>query len=645
MRRRFDLRTIRARTILVSIVPLGFLLLLLALALMLQDRTVRNAAWSAHSEQIINQSEAVAKIIDGANQSAIQYAAKHDNAALSAYANANAQLPAALARLDALVASEPAQAVRAARVRTASVQAMEIIREFLAYDKAGDRARLRALENSPRLRRVADEVRNAFAALDDSQRAMAIARSNSIRPWVQNLGLALILCSVAGILLSLLVSARFGLNIAERLEMLAENARRLAADEPARPIEGQDEIAALDRVYREMTRRMQREHHVASTLQRVLLPQELPRIAGLRIDTAYVPAAKGAEVGGDWYDVFRLSDRKICIGVGDVAGHGLRAASVMGAARLAIRTAARIESRPAAILQHVNGILASDYPDVVVSAFIGVLDLSDGLLAYAMAGHPPPILAGPGGAAHFLQGGGLVLGVDRRVQYDEYSVTLDEGAGLVLYTDGIVEVERNYLQGQEQLLAAVRSAYRMPVENIAEEVQRRVFERAQPQDDCALLFLGVTSLGAPALAVQHRAWTIDARNEGATRRVKRAVMWHLGEIATGDADFGAAELILGELIGNVARHTPGWAQIDVAREDGNAVLYVSDAGAPFTPPDEAPDLLAESGRGLFMVRALSGGVHIEHTGTGNRVRVVLPMQITANEETSMPSDAQVGLGV
>lgn len=201
MRPRIDIRTIRARTILISIVPLAFLLLLLALALLLQDRTVRNAAWAAHSEQMLNQSETVAKLIDGANQSAVQYTDKRNGASLITYARERAQLPAALAKLDRLVASEPGQAARAARVRSTATQAMTLIGEYLGYAQARDAARIRALESSPRLRRVATDLRDAFAAFDDAQRAMMIARSNTIRPWVQNLGLALILCSVAGILL------------------------------------------------------------------------------------------------------------------------------------------------------------------------------------------------------------------------------------------------------------------------------------------------------------------------------------------------------------------------------------------------------------------------------------------------------------
>src|SRR5579875_2645128 len=91
----------------------------------------------------------------------------------------------------------------------------------------------------------------------------------------------------------------------------------------------------------------EREQHIAATLQRALLPQQLPHIAGLRIDTAYVPASFDTQIGGDWYDAFALDERSIAFTIGDVSGHGLRAASAMGTVRQALRTAAREHIDPA----------------------------------------------------------------------------------------------------------------------------------------------------------------------------------------------------------------------------------------------------------------------------------------------------------
>ena len=103
------------------------------------------------------------------------------------------------------------------------------------------------------------------------------------------------------------MTVRFGFSIVQRLQLLAESAQRLGSGAPSEPIEGDDEIAALDRVYHVMTHRIQREHAVASVLQKALLPHDLPAMPGLRIDAAYTPAARESEVGGNWYDVFALS--------------------------------------------------------------------------------------------------------------------------------------------------------------------------------------------------------------------------------------------------------------------------------------------------------------------------------------------------
>jgi serine phosphatase RsbU (regulator of sigma subunit)/CHASE3 domain sensor protein len=489
---------IRTRTILVSIVPLAFLLALLALALLLQDRVMQTAAWSQRSEEAIAQSESLAKILGAANSAAVQYSAKRDAASLNAYDKAVQRMTPALAKLDALVADNRAQVARAHEIRRSLDDGMHVLQSFITFYKNGQTERAAALLKSPRTRRVNAELQSVFGDFEDAQRTLAIARFNAVRGEVQALGLALILVSVVGIILTLFLSARFGLNIAERLRKLAENARLLAAGKPTLRIDGGDEIAALDRVYHEMTQRIQREHRVASTLQRALLPHELPEISGLRIDTAYVPAAEHAEVGGDWYDVFELSDRRVCISVGDVAGHGLRAASIMGIARLAIRTAARIQPEPAAILGHANSVLCADEPDVVVTAFVGILDLNDGSFTYAVAGHPAPIHVRADGTLEFLHGDGLVLGVDSSMQFEWQQHRVYEGSGLVFYTDGIVEVQRDYFKGMDVFCEAVRSETRAASDNIAEAIQRRVFKRAQPRDDCALLFLGVTKLASPA---------------------------------------------------------------------------------------------------------------------------------------------------
>ena len=440
-------------------------------------------------------------------------------------------------------------------------------------------------------------------------------------------------------LLSLFVAAHFGVRIVRRLQQLADNAQRLGAGETPETIGGSDEIAQLDNAYREMALRIhqtlhereealeayRREHVVASTLQRAMLPQRLPQIAGLRIDTAYVPAAGGTEIGGDWYDVFEVSKRLVGISVGDVAGHGLRAATVMGAVRQSIRTAARDDDEPSSVLRRVNRVLCADEGTSVVTAFFGLLDLGTGTLRYALAGHPPPmVVRGP--KVELLPGEGFVLGVDPRVRFQTFRAELDVGSGLVLYTDGIVEAERDYFKGMSQLEEAVGAECRDPSPNIAEGIQRRVFSHAVPRDDSALLFIGITGLSVEPPSPERQGWRLDARDEVSAHRVKRAVLWQLGGFASGDADLGAIEAIFGELLSNVKRHTPGPADITLERGADGAVLSFDDEGPPFTINGHMPDLMAESGRGLFMLRALARDVSVERIGTRNHVAVALPLE-------------------
>ncbi|HYL26547.1 MAG TPA: SpoIIE family protein phosphatase, partial [Candidatus Nitrosotalea sp.] len=137
----------------------------------------------------------------------------------------------------------------------------------------------------------------------------------------------------------------------------------------------------------------EREHRVADRLQRALLPEQLPAIPGNGFYAAYRPASDEADVGGDWFDAFALADGRVAVSVGDVAGHGLEAAVIMGEMRQAIRTAAIAAPDPAAVLDQVNRMVALREGVGMVTAIFGVYDPASSLLTYSSAGHPPPLLA------------------------------------------------------------------------------------------------------------------------------------------------------------------------------------------------------------------------------------------------------------
>jgi serine phosphatase RsbU (regulator of sigma subunit)/anti-sigma regulatory factor (Ser/Thr protein kinase) len=632
---------IRAQALLLSVVPLGFLVLLLILAGILQNKTELTAAWSARSTNALNASDRILATLTDASRDVQTYSKKTSSASLDGYHRAVARLPAETRQLTALVRDEPQLRPLAARYASSTGDIVGVLDEYLRELRAGQKAKATNYGMSPHVRSIATAWTAAKAAFDQAERVMTLGRLSALQRDIELLGRLLLASAITGIVLSLFVATRFGVRIVRRLKRLADNALRLGAGETPESIGGNDEIAQLDTVYREMALRIRqtlhereealeayrREHVVASTLQRAMLPQRLPQIAGLRIDTAYVPAAGDTEIGGDWYDVFEVSKRLVGISVGDVAGHGLRAATVMGAVRQSIRTAARDDEEPSSIMRRVNRVLCADEGTSVVTAFFGLLDLRTGRLRYALAGHPPPMIVRPGRKVELLPGEGFVLGVDSRIRFQTFETELDVGSGLVLYTDGIVEAERDYFKGLQLLEEAAGAECRDPSSNIAEGIQRRVFSHAAPRDDSALLFIGVTGLSAEPPSPERQGWHLDARDEASAHRVKRAVLWQLGGFSSGDADLGAIEAIFGELLSNVKRHTPGPADVTLERGADGAVLSFDDDGPPFSIDGQAPaDLMAESGRGLFMLNALARDVSVQRIGARNRVAVALPLE-------------------
>lgn len=613
---------IRTQAYLVGAVPLAFLLVLLALSLLIQDRSQAAASLEQHAQMTLSHMDELRVLLDEASRAATTPNVSTSAARLAA---ARKQIDAQLRILSVMVAAEPGMPQRTAALRAALHDGLALLDRYAALMRAGNAAGARALGSAPSTRALSLRITAATDSFVSHERRNELAMLGAMRDKASRYEYALIAVCVLGIVITLLVSGRFGLGIATRLAQLGENARRLARGQAAEPLRGNDEFAHLDVVYQSMMRRIAREHKIAATLQRTLLPQVLPAFEGIRIDTAYVPAARETEIGGDWYDVFSVTDRTICISIGDVSGHGLRAATIMAGARLAVRTAARIQTDPAQIMTHLNRVMCLDEPDTLVTALIAMFDIYDGTLRYAVAGHPEPLVVRSDGELEFLGGRGLLLGVDQNVVYDAFDAQLHEGWALLLYTDGLVEVSHDYFTGLDDLCAAASEEFTSASENIAEAIQDRVFAGRQADDDAAVLFIGVTRLGVQPARGPYR-WVLDACDVESAHRAKRAILWHLGNEIRNKEQLSAVELILGELIGNVARHSPGVAEVTIEQQPDQTLLCVSDRGRPF-PFDgqsgEAADLLAESGRGLFLVRAMSKDLRVENDGSGNVVTAVV----------------------
>jgi CheY-like chemotaxis protein len=196
------------------------------------------------------------------------------------------------------------------------------------------------------------------------------------------------------------------------------------------------------------------EHLVALTLQRSLLPAALPVIPDLAMSVRYIPASDQAEVGGDFYEALAWQD-KVLIAIGDVQGHSLRAATVMGELRHALRAFANEGHPPLAITGLVNDVLQTYHPNVIATLCLALLDPSSGELELVNCGHIPPLIV-DGDATGYRGEGGLMLGLPIHDAHVERMV-LPAGATVLLITDGLVEDRRSVLdENMEKLLQSAK---------------------------------------------------------------------------------------------------------------------------------------------------------------------------------------------
>jgi serine phosphatase RsbU (regulator of sigma subunit) len=201
-----------------------------------------------------------------------------------------------------------------------------------------------------------------------------------------------------------------------------------------------DQVLALNHDLIEARRALEtaarRDREIALSLQRSLLPAHLPEVPGLRLAARYLPGGGGMEVGGDFYDVVVQPGGCVMATIGDVAGRGLPAATVMGQLRAATHAYALEGHPPGELLEHLNRLMLS--MDLFATAACAAIDPATGEVVYAAAGHPPPLHVDADGGRLLDQPGGTPLGLEARPAR-EGRATLAPAAALVLYTDGLVE--------------------------------------------------------------------------------------------------------------------------------------------------------------------------------------------------------------
>ena len=253
------------------------------------------------------------------------------------------------------------------------------------------------------------------------------------------------------------------------------------------------QLAQLAAVAIENAEQYQQEHDIAETLQRSLLPEALPNVAGLELAARYQPGTAGAQVGGDWYDVIEMEDGSVLLAVGDVVGRGPRAAALMGQLRTAMRAYAIQGLAPTELMTSLDRLLQGQSRTAMATAVCLKLSRDRTTLEVVSAGHPPPLLAcGEDGKCTYLSfDPNPPLGVMATPSYDSSTVTLDAGALLLLYTDGLVEERDASLDDGLRRLAAVVDAENSSLDDLCRDVLTAMVP-GEKNDDIAMLAARVT---------------------------------------------------------------------------------------------------------------------------------------------------------
>jgi len=353
---------------------------------------------------------------------------------------------------------------------------------------------------------------------------------------------------------------------------------------------------------------LEREHQLAVALQRSLLPEHLPDVAGVTVSARYFPARD--EVGGDWYDVIDLDRGLVGVVIGDVVGHGARAAALMGQLRTAVRAYAIEGMAVDVVLQRVNRLLQTIRLRGMATAAYAVFDSESGQLSVASAGHPPPVIVPPSGDPQFLEvDPGPPLGA---ISHPSFATTTHKLTGeeiLLLYTDGLIEVRGESLQaGLDRLLEAARGA--TSADGLCRGVTRALVASADTEDDVALVALRHTAIP------DELALTFPA-DPTVLADVRQMLRRWIHQFGAGREDVGAVTLACGEACANAIEHaySPGRAsfELEARAELGVVTLAVRDSGRWRPPRGD------NRGRGLMIIKASMDDVEIRPSATGTEV--------------------------
>jgi serine phosphatase RsbU (regulator of sigma subunit) len=267
--------------------------------------------------------------------------------------------------------------------------------------------------------------------------------------------------------------------------------------DPERPLEREGIEAAMAvgaqaALAIDNARLYQQQQDFTETMQRSLLPRDIPRVPGLDVGHVYQSSAR-VDVGGDLYDFLVLEDGRLAVVIGDVLGKGISAAADMALAKYIFRVLARGDSDPAVLLSNANDVACDEIEHgKFVTLLYALVDVQAREVACASAGHPPARVVDPRGHVAPLGGAGLPLGIEAGQDYVEERARLEPGSTVVLYTDGVIEARADSeLYGEERLDRLLTDQRHLPAQELAAAILAdcRAFAGGELGDDCAIVCL------------------------------------------------------------------------------------------------------------------------------------------------------------
>ncbi|MFC7993263.1 SpoIIE family protein phosphatase [Streptomyces pilosus] len=347
-----------------------------------------------------------------------------------------------------------------------------------------------------------------------------------------------------------------------------------------------------------------RQAFIADALQRRMLPETLPPSTGVRLASRYLPAAETARAGGDWYDTIPLPGSRVALMVGDVMGHDLTSAALMGQLRTTAQTLAGLDLPPQEVLHALNEQAQRLGTDYIATCLYAVYDPVSHRITIANAGHPPPILLELGGRAEVLRvPAGAPIGVGG-VDFEAVELDAPAGATLLLYTDGLVESRlRDVWTGIEQLREKLAATAQLtgadhppPLEALCDEVLY-MLGPGDRDDDIALLAARFDGIAPNDVAY----WFLEPEDAapGRARRLARRALtrWGMEELSD------SVELLVSEVVTNAVRYATRPVTLRLLRTDVLRCEVGDDV--PQLPRLRQARATDEGGRGLYLVNRLA----------------------------------------